>query len=52
MGYIFNNRTNSEQIVKGVIIATEEDAKLKDALVVASNIDFYRYELSFKLTKI
>jgi len=39
------------QKVKGVIIALEDDIRIRRALSVAQNIDFYRYELNFKLKK-
>ena len=39
------------QSVKGVIIALEDDLRIRRALQVANNIDFYRYEVSFKLNK-
>jgi restriction system protein len=34
-----------------VIIALEEDNRIRRALAVAPNIDFYRYQVSFKLFK-
>ena len=37
--------------MKGVIIALEDDRRLRRALKVTSNIDFYRYEVSFKLSR-
>jgi restriction system protein len=39
------------QIVKGVIIAIDDDLRIKRALAVAKNIEFYRYQVSFKLFK-
>ena len=39
------------QQVKGVIIALDEDQRIKFALKVAPNIDFYRYEVKFDLIK-
>ena len=40
-----------EQVVKGIIIALEDDIRIRRALSVAKNIEFYRYEITFKLNK-
>ncbi|MBU6339489.1 MAG: DUF1016 family protein [Rickettsiales bacterium] len=50
MGYI-KELAKDDQEVKGVIIALEDDLKIKRALSVTSNIEFYRYQVSFKLLK-
>ena len=39
------------QGVKGVIIALDEDLRLKRALSVTNNIEFYSYKVSFALKK-
>ena len=49
MGYVIEELAEKNQTVKGVIIALEDDIRIKRALKVANNIDFYRYEVSFKL---
>ncbi len=51
MGYVQEDLTEPGQTVRGVIIALEDDLKIKRALSVAPNIDFYRYQVSFKLFK-
>ena len=51
MGYVLDELAENGQSVKGVIIALEDDLKIRRALKVATNIDFYRYEVSFKLNK-
>lgn len=51
MGYIKEEIAEVNQNVKGVIIALEDDLKIRRALSVTSNIEFYRYEVSFKLFK-
>lgn len=51
MGYVKDELAEQEQSVKGVIIAFEDDLRLKRALSVAPNIDFYTYKISFKLEK-
>ena len=51
MGYVLEELAEKGQTVKGVIIALEEDLRIKRALKVTQNIDFYRYQVSFKLFK-
>lgn len=51
MGYVVEELAEKDQQVRGVIIALEKDKRIKRALVVANNIEFYRYEISFKLKK-
>lgn len=51
MGYVKEELAEEDQQVKGVIIALEEDLKIKRALSTTNNIDFYRYEVSLKLFK-
>ncbi len=40
-----------EAITALAIVALEDDIKLRRALSVTQNIDFYRYQVSFKLIK-
>lgn len=51
MGYVLEELAEEGQSVRGVIIALEDDARIRRALRVASNIDFYLYQVSFKLHK-
>jgi len=51
MGYIAEEIAEDNQRVKGVIIALEDDLRIKRALKVAPNIEFYRYEVKFDLIK-
>lgn len=51
MGYVQEELAEENQVVKGVIIALEDDVRIKRALSVAKNIEFYRYQVSFKLFK-
>ncbi len=39
------------QDVRGVIIALEDDQRIPRALALVPSIVFYRYQVSFKLTK-
>jgi restriction system protein len=51
MGYVAQDLAESGQSVRGVIIALDDDLRIRRALAVAPNIDFYRYEVNFKLHK-
>lgn len=49
MGYVLAELAEPGQTVRGVIIALEDDIRLRRALSVAPSIDFYRYQVSFQL---
>jgi restriction system protein len=51
MGYVIDELAEDSQSVRGCIIALEDDLKLRRALRATSNVDFYRYEVSFKLKR-
>ena len=51
MGYISTDLAEPDQIVRGCIIALEDDLRIKNALKITPSIDFYRYEVSFNLKK-
>ena len=51
MGYIKEEVAEVNQVVKGVIIGLEIDPRLKRALAVTHNIEFYRYQIDFKLLR-
>ena len=51
MGYVKEELSEANQEVKGIIIALEDDIRIKRALSVTNNIEFYRYQVSFKLFK-
>ena len=51
MGYVLEDLAEADQAVRGIIIALEDDLRLRRALKVTNNIDFYRYQVSFKLFK-
>ena len=51
MGFVKGELAEDNQTVKGVIIALEDDLRIKRALSVTNNIEFYRYQVSFKLFK-
>jgi restriction system protein len=51
MGYVKSELAEEDQQVKGVIIALEDDLRIRRALSVTNNIDFYNYQINFKLSK-
>jgi restriction system protein len=51
MGYVQEELAEEGQSVKGVIIALEDDQRIRRALSVANNIEFYKYQVNFKLYK-
>ena len=52
MGFVKDELAEDGQSVKGVVIALEDDQRLKRALSIVPQIDFYRYTVSFKLEKV
>lgn len=51
MGFVQDELAEPEQAVRGVVIALEDDQRLRRALAMVPNIEFYRYQVSFKLVK-
>ena len=51
MGYVLDELATDDQKVRGVIVALEDDQKLKRALSATPTVSFYRYVVSFKLFK-
>ncbi len=51
MGYVKDELAEVGQSVKGIIIALEDDKRIRRALSVAPNIEFYRYQIDFKLIR-
>lgn len=49
MGYVLEELAENDQEVRGLIIALEDDTRIKRALLVTKGIDFYKYEVSFRL---
>jgi restriction system protein len=49
MGYVKEEVLEPGQRVRGAIVALDDDMRIRRALAVTDNIDFYRYEVSFKL---
>jgi restriction system protein len=51
MGYAAQELAEPNQKVRGAIIALEDDKRIRRALAVAPNIDFFRYQVSFRLIR-
>jgi len=51
MGYVKEELAENGQEVKGIVIALEDDIRIRRALSVTHNIEFYRYEINFELRK-
>ncbi|QOY21005.1 DUF1016 family protein [Xanthomonas citri] len=51
MSYVKEQIAEPDQAVEGVIIALDDDQKLRWALAAVPSIGFYRYQLSFKLIR-
>jgi restriction system protein len=51
MGYVKDQVAEEGQLVEGVIIALEDDQRLKRALSLVPSVMFYRYEVNFALKK-
>ena len=51
MGYVKEELAEKDQVVHGVIIASDDDIRIRRALSVTQNIDFYKYKVSFSLIK-
>lgn len=51
MGYVREELAEKDQAVQGVIIALDDDQRIRRALAMVPNVAFYRYQISFKLVK-
>lgn len=52
MGYVQEELAEPHQSVRGIIIALEDDPKIRRALMAVPSISFYRYQITFKLQKV
>ena len=52
MGYVKDELAENNQAVRGVIIALEDDIRIRRALRVTTNIDFMTYKVRFTLSKV
>lgn len=51
MGFVKEDLAEPHQAVRGAIIALEDDLRIRRALAVTPSIQFFRYQISFKLLK-
>jgi restriction system protein len=51
MSFVQEILAEKDQTVHGIIIALEDDQRIRRALAMVSNILFYRYQISFKLVR-
>lgn len=51
MGFVMEELAEPGQRVRGVIIALDDDSRLRRALAALPTVDFYRYQISFKLQR-
>jgi restriction system protein len=51
MGYVQDELAEEGQSVSGIIVALKDDQRIRRALAVVPSINFYRYQISFKLVK-
>ncbi len=51
MSFVQEMLAEKDQSVSGIIIALEDDQKIRRALSMVPSIQFYRYQISFKLVK-
>jgi len=52
MSYIKEDIAGPDQIVKGAIVALEDDKRLRRALSMVPDVEFFRYEVSFSMTQV
>ncbi|RYD33520.1 MAG: DUF91 domain-containing protein, partial [Verrucomicrobiaceae bacterium] len=51
MSYVQDELAEADQTVRGVIIANEDDQRIRRALSMVPSIQFLRYQVTFKLVK-
>jgi restriction system protein len=51
MGFVKEELAEENQTVRGLVIALEDDQRIRRALSMVPNIEFGRYQVSFKLVK-
>jgi restriction system protein len=51
MGFVKDALAEQGQCVRGAIIALEDDLRIRRALSVVPNVEFYHYKIDFKLVK-
>ena len=49
MGFVKNELAVNGESVRGIIIALDDDLRLRNAISMIDTVEFYRYEINFKL---
>ncbi len=52
MGFVKNDLATNGESVRGAVIALEDDLRLRNALSMVPTIDFFRYQIDFKLNPV
>ncbi len=52
MGFVKNDLAINGERVRGVVIALEDDLRLRNALSMVPDIDFFRFQIDFKLLSV
>jgi restriction system protein len=52
MGFVKNQLAINGETVRGAVIALEDDLRLRNALSMVDSIEFYRYQIDFKLNSV
>jgi restriction system protein len=52
MGFVKNDLAVNGETVRGAVIALEDDLRLRNALSMVPSIDFFRYQIDFKLNPV
>jgi restriction system protein len=52
MGFVKQDLAVNGESVRGIVIALEDDLRLKNALSMVCNVSFYRYQIEFKLHEV
>ena len=52
MAWVKETIARKDQAVRGVIVALEDDLRIRRALQMVNGVDFYRYEIKFNLNKV
>lgn len=49
MGFVKQDLAGKNDSVRGIVIALDDDLRLRNALYMVPNVSFYRYQIEFKL---
>lgn len=52
MAWVKESIAREDQSVRGIIIALDDDLRIRRALQMVNGVDFYRYEVKFSLNKV